>query len=331
MAMIPDGSVQLVVTSPPYPMVEMWDGLFADMDPDVGVMLSQGDGLEAFEAMHAQLDKVWSECVRVLAEGGFVAINVGDATRTVGANFRLFHNHARIVSRLAELGMTVLPDILWRKPTNAPNKFMGSGMLPAGAYVTYEHEYILLFRKGGKRVFSTAADKENRAHSAYFWEERNVWFSDVWTDLRGISQDMKDAGVRTRSAAYPLALPYRIIQMYSVYGDTILDPFVGTGTTQLAAASSGRNSIGVDICPALGAEVRAAVERAQQVGDATVLARLDAHRHFVDQRVASGKTLKHASVPYGFPVVTRQEKKMVLLKPSLVTTAEDGSITVIHS
>ena len=79
---------------------------------------------------------------------------------------------------MLELGFTALPCILWRKQTNAPNKLMGSGMLPAGAYVTLEYEYVLILRKGPKREFSRDEDKKRRLESVIFWEERNIWFSD---------------------------------------------------------------------------------------------------------------------------------------------------------
>lgn len=144
------------------------------------------------------------------------------------------------------MGYCVLPDIHWRKQSNAPNKFMGSGMFPAGAYVTYEHEYILVFRKGGKRVFK-GAEKALRQKSAFFWEERNVWFSDLW-DIKGTSQIITAAKAsRDRSAAFPFEIPYRLINMYSAEGDTVLDPFAGLGTTTLAAIASNRNSLGVEI------------------------------------------------------------------------------------
>ncbi len=97
--------------------------------------------------MHDILNRAWEECHRVLSDNGFVCINIGDATRTLGKEFRLFPNHAAIIDFFLKKGCCALPDIHWRKPTNAPNKFMGSGMYPAGAYVTYEHEYILIFRK----------------------------------------------------------------------------------------------------------------------------------------------------------------------------------------
>ena len=112
---------------------------------------------------------------------------------------------------------------MWRKATNAPNKFMGSGMLPCGAYVTLEHEWILIFRKGGKRVYKTAEAKESRRDSSFFWEERNVWFSDVW-EIKGVKQNINKAPSRERNASYPLEIPYRLINMYSQKGDVVLDP-----------------------------------------------------------------------------------------------------------
>jgi DNA modification methylase len=315
---IADGSVQLVVTSPPYPMIEMWDGCFRAAAAEVGERLDDGDGPGAFEAMHAVLDRAWAECARALAPGGFLCVNVGDAVRTIDGGFRLYPNHARIIAAAVALGLAPLPDILWRKPTNAPNKFMGSGMLPAGAYVTYEHEYVLIFRKGGKRAFASAEERARRARSAFFWEERNVWFSDVWMDLRGAGQAL--AGVvkadRARSAAFPFELPYRLVCMYSVEGDLVLDPFAGTGTTLVAAAAAGRSSAGYEVDPALAGECGAAIGRAVGLGEVRVRERFEAHGAFVAARVASGQTLKHASHVYGFPVMTSQERDLRLLRPT---------------
>ena len=133
---IADESIDLVVTSPPYPMIQMWDELFTSMSGDVKNALAENDGNAAFEAMHCELDKVWRECNRVLKPGCFACINIGDATRTLDGRFQLYSNNSRIISAFLKLGFDSLPLILWRKQTNAPNKFMGSGMLPAGAYVT---------------------------------------------------------------------------------------------------------------------------------------------------------------------------------------------------
>ena len=121
-------------------------------------------------------------------------------------------------------------------------------MLPAGAYVTLEHEYILILRKGGLRKFSSSAQKQNRNRSALFWEERNRWFSDTW-DIAGERQELDGGATRSRSAAFPFELAYRLISMYSVRSDTVFDPFMGTGTSLLAAAAACRNSIGMDIDP----------------------------------------------------------------------------------
>ena len=243
MSAIADASINEIITSPPYPMIEMWDEILASQNATFADAMNDGAVDVAFESAHQELDKVWKECYRVLTPGGFLCINIGDATRTIKGEFRLFNNHSRIVKACLDLGLNNLPNIIWRKQTNAPNKFMGSGMLPCGAYVTLEHEYILIFRKGSKREYKKEELKLARKNSAFFWEERNVWFSDVW-DLKGIKQKIVNSETRDRSAAYPFEVPYRLINMYSQYGDTVLDPFFGLGTTMLAAMTSGRNSIG---------------------------------------------------------------------------------------
>ena len=227
---IPASSVQLIVTSPPYPMIEMWDDDFCQQDPSIKLALDAGDSSTAYNKMHNILNETWKECDRVLTDNGFICINIGDATRTINNKFQLYPNHAQIISFFQSKGYSVLPDIHWRKPSNSPNKFMGSGMYPAGAYVTYEHEYILIFRKGEKRTF-TGKGKDKRQKSAYFWEERNIWFSDLW-DVKGTSQKIsKSNSTRNRNASYPFEIPYRLINMYSAEDDTILDPFAGMGTT----------------------------------------------------------------------------------------------------
>ena len=146
-----DSTIDLMVTSPPYPMIEMWDEIFSKQNPAIGEALQEENGNKAFELMNKELDKVWKEVYRVLIDGGFACINIGNATRKIGDEFKLYSNHSRILEYCISLGFSSLPEILWRKQTNAPNKFMGSGMLPAGAYVTLEHEHILILRKGNKR------------------------------------------------------------------------------------------------------------------------------------------------------------------------------------
>jgi modification methylase len=306
-----DQSIDLVVTSPPYPMIEMWDAVFTEMAPAVGTKLNCGDGKGAFEAMHGQLDRVWQELYRVMKDGSVACINIGDATRTIEGCFQLYANHSRIQQKCFELGFNNLPMILWRKQTNAPNKFMGSGMLPGGAYVTLEHEYILILRKGGKRNFLNPSEKARRLHSSYFWEERNAWFSDLW-DFKGARQDLKNSGLRGRSAAYPLELPFRLINMYSLIGDTVLDPFLGMATTTLAAMAAGRHSIGCEIDPRFSDAVTGRIE-AERPGLALLnVERIRSHIDFVERYSIDKGELKHYNRFYKFPVMTGQERELRL-------------------
>jgi DNA modification methylase len=98
METLPSGTVDLVVTSPPYPMIEMWDSMFAGQNVEIGQALEKGDGHAAFEMMHVELDAVWQEVWRILTQGGIACINVGDATRTIDSRFLLYPNHSRILN-----------------------------------------------------------------------------------------------------------------------------------------------------------------------------------------------------------------------------------------
>jgi len=244
---IESGSINLVVTSPPYPMIEMWDKMFCKQNKKIDKALQEKNGAAAFELMHKELDIVWNECYRVLKPGGIICINIGDTTHIIDKNFQLYSSHSRIIYYYCSINFHNLPNIIWRKTTNAPNKFMGSGMYPPGASVTLDDEHILIFRKGEIRKFNPKEEKQKRELSAFFWEERNKWFSDVWTDITGTTQNINDKNLRKRSAAYPFELAYRLINMFSVIDDVVLDSFIGTGTTMAAAAVCQRNSIGFEI------------------------------------------------------------------------------------
>lgn len=309
---VPSESVGLIVTSPPYPMIQMWDEMFCEQNPSIEAALKKAEGSAAFELMHKILDLVWNEVFRVLKYGGFACINIGDATRTINGNFALYPNHMRILKCALELGFSALPCILWRKQTNAPNKFLGSGMLPAGAYVTLEHEYILIVRKGPKREFKKEEDKKNRRESAIFWEERNSWFSDVWFDVKGTPQALNDKDSRLRSAAYPFEVVYRLINMYSAKGDTVLDPFLGTGTTTFAAMASKRNSIGYEIDATLQDTIREMKNEIVPLSNEYIQNRLIRHIDFVIKRIKEKGAFKYKNKFYGFPVMTSQEKEIIL-------------------
>lgn len=320
---IADKSVHLVITSPPYPMIEMWDKMFSDQDTAIKEALACGEGLEAFYRMHTILNAVWSECDRVLVDNGFICVNIGDAVRTIRDRFQLFSNHTQVISFFLSKGYCVLPDVHWRKPSNAPNKFMGSGMYPAGAYVTYEHEYILVFRKGGKRTFR-GEGRSLRQKSAFFWEERNVWFSDLW-EIKGTSQVITAAKTsRERNASFPFQIPYRLINMYSVENDTVLDPFAGLGTTNFACMAAKRNSIGMEIDPELANLALESIYVSPEVLNGIIDSRIKNHLGFIDSLPLDKRDRCYKNIPHGFQVKTRQETAIKIDRISSVT--RDGNV-----
>lgn len=330
MSSINNSSIELVVTSPPYPMIEMWDEIMSKQNPEIGIALKNQAPDLVFELMHQELDKIWSEVARVLAPGGIACINIGDATRTFDGNFALYSNHSRIINYFTNHGFVNLPNIIWRKQTNAPNKFMGSGMLPAGAYVTLEHEWILIFRKGGKREFKSVTEKQKRRESSFFWEERNIWFSDLWDNIKGTKQKIA-AESRDRSAAYPLEVPYRLINMYSLQGDTVLDPFLGTGTTTIAAIMSNRNSIGYEIDNQFADVIADNIQSSliEQMNE-VIKNRIEAHKAFIAGRQQSNKKIKHFNEHLQLPVITSQETDMRFVYLSDVS-GDNNCITAKYS
>jgi len=324
-----DESVDLILTSPMYPLVQIWDHVFSQLNPDIGVALEKKDGNLAFELMHQELDKVWNEAFRILKTNGIACINVGDTTRSIGNDFKLYASHSRIISHCCKIGFQCLPLIIWAKLTNAPNKFMGSGMLPPGGYVTLEHEYILVLRKGSKREFKTDIEKKKRIDSSYFWEERNKWFSDVW-DLKGVHQALKQNNTRERSAAFPFELAYRLISMYSLKHDIVLDPFLGTGTTMLAAMALERNSIGVEIATNFNKIID------ERIKDIVIYAneynhnRLEEHKEYMIEHAQKHGELKYRNEFYGFPVKTKQEINFKLEELKAVKKTNDSTYQVFY-
>jgi len=246
-----DGSVHLMLTSPPYPMIQMWDDQFCQTDKKIGQLwqqISEPKVIEQiYDLMHENLAKVWQETYRVLVDGGMATINIGDATRRLDGKFRLFPNHSRIIEICEKIGFTTLPYILWKKPTTKPHykgkgAFLGSGFLPPNAYVTLDCEFILIFRKGKLRKFPCY--DQVRYESKFTKIQRDEWFSQIWS-LTGIRQTVSEFDRRT--AAYPYEIAERLIKMFSVKGDTVLDPFLGSGTTMRAANDAQRNCIGYEI------------------------------------------------------------------------------------
>jgi site-specific DNA-methyltransferase (cytosine-N4-specific) len=248
---IADLSVHLMLTSPPYPMIQMWDAQFCQIDTRIRQLWQQLAEPKVigqiYDLMHENLAKIWQETYRVLVDGGIAAINIGDATRRLDGKFQLFPNHSRIIEICEKIGFTTLPYILWKKLTTKPHYkgksvFLGSGFLPPNAYVTLDCEFILLFRKGKLRKFP--CHDPARYESKFTKTQRDQWFSQIWT-LKGVRQTVNE--FERRTAAYPDEIAERLIKMFSVKGDTVLDPFLGSGTTMKVANDVQRNCIGYEI------------------------------------------------------------------------------------
>jgi DNA modification methylase len=232
-----DESVHLVVTSPPYWTLKEYEHV-------VGQMADIAD----YETFLDELDKAWTECARVLVPGGRICCVVGDVCipRKKGGRHRIFPLHADIQVRTRHLGLDCLTPILWHKIANGVTEAEGNGAgfygkpYQPGAVVKNDVEYILFMRKGGGYRSVSPLQK---ALSMLTKEEMQRWFRSFWVDVKGASTR---AG---HPAPYPVELAERLIKMFSFAGDTVLDPFVGTGSTSIAAVSCGRNSIGNEIEP----------------------------------------------------------------------------------
>jgi modification methylase len=236
---IPDASVHLVVTSPPYWTLKEYA---------TGNERQMGH-FEDYEHFLNELDRVWRECKRVLVGGGRICCVVGDVCipRKQGGRHHVVPLHADIQVRARKAGLDSLTPILWNKIANGATEAEGNGAgfygkpYQPGGIIKNDIEYILFLRKGGEYRTTPTLQK---ALSMLRREEMKTWFRSIWADLRGAST--RDG----HPAPYPVELAERLIKMFSFAGDTVLDPFAGTGSTSQAAILTGRNSIANEIEPA---------------------------------------------------------------------------------
>ena len=234
---IVDSTVHLVVTSPPYWTLKEYNKIPGQLG-----------SITDYDRFLDELDRCWRECLRVLVLGGRLVVVVGDVllSRRKHKRHQVIPLHADIQTRCRRLGFDNLAPIFWYKIASAAYEAEGNGKGFLGkpyepnAVVKHDVEYILMERKSGSY---RSPDPNTRLLSIIPADKHSIWFQQVWEDVKGES-------TRQHPAPFPEELANRIIRMFSFVGDTVLDPFVGTGTTMVAAARAGRNSIGVEIDPA---------------------------------------------------------------------------------
>ena len=228
------GSVHLVVTSPPYWTLKE----YRDSEGQMG-------HIEGYDEFLKELDKVWAHCFRALVPGGRLICVVGDvclSRRKNNGRHTVVPLHASIQENCRKIGFDNLAPIIWHKISNAAyevengSSFLGKPYEP-NSVIKNDVEFILMERKsGGYR----APAIPTRVLSVISAENHKEWFQQIWSGLTG-------ASTRNHPAPYPIELAERLIRMFSFVGDTVLDPFLGTGTTSVAAAKAGRNSIGFEV------------------------------------------------------------------------------------
>jgi len=228
-----DETIDLAITSPPY-----WCLKDYGHRGQIGFQ-------QTYDEYLASLRTVMAEVLRVLRPGCRFALNIGDQYLRASEHgrYRIQPLPADLTVIGRDLGFDFMGSIIWKKisttRTSGGGQLMGSMYYPKDGHITYEHEYILLFRKPGQWPRPTA---EARERSRLTKEERQTWFRGVWDDIAPVRQ-------KGHVAMFPLELPRRLIRMYTFYGETVLDPFLGSGTTSLAALEEGRSSIGYEINP----------------------------------------------------------------------------------
>lgn len=238
LSMLDEESVHLMVTSPPYFNIK-------DYENGANVEGQLGD-LDEYEEFNDMLDQVWAEVYDKLVPGGRMVVVVGDVllSRSDHGRHRVLPLHATIQECVTDIGFDNLAPIIWYKIGNASleaggnARFLGKPYEP-GAVIKNDIEYILLFRKPGDY---RSPSIEERILSTIEADEHQKMFQQLWSDIQGEPQG-------EHPAPYPIELAERLVRMFSFVGDTVLDPFAGTGSTAIAASRVGRNSVSTEVAP----------------------------------------------------------------------------------
>lgn len=289
LSLIPDKSVHLIITSPPY-----WQLKDYGNDNQIGFH-------DSYEGYINNLNMVWSECNRILHDGCRLCINIGDqfARSVYYGRYKVIPIRTEIIRFCETLGMDYMGAIIWQKQTTmnttGGGAVMGSFPYPRNGILKIDYEFILIFKKQGK---APAPLLEQKKLSEMTKEEWNTYFASHWT-FGGAKQD-------GHIAVFPEELPHRLIKMFSFAGETVFDPFMGSGTTALAARNLQRNSIGYEINPDFVDYYKQKVDNVRLFNNSTCMYKVDSS--------IINKEEKLNTLPYVFNDPHKMESKIDVKK-----------------
>lgn len=289
LSLIPDKSVHLIITSPPY-----WQLKDYGNDNQIGFH-------DSYEGYINNLNMVWSECNRILHDGCRLCINIGDqfARSVYYGRYKVIPIRTEIIRFCETLGMDYMGAIIWQKQTTmnttGGGAIMGSFPYPRNGILKIDYEFILIFKKQGK---APAPSLEQKKLSEMTKEEWNTYFASHWT-FGGAKQD-------GHIAVFPEELPHRLIKMFSFAGETVFDPFMGSGTTALAARNLQRNSLGYEINPDFVDFYKQKVDNARLFNNSTCLYKVDSSIFIKDEKLNK--------LPYVFNDPHKMENKIDVKK-----------------
>ena len=302
MSELPDESLHLIITSPPY-----WQLKDYGTENQIGFH-------DSYEAYINNLNLVWKECFRVLQNGCRLCINIGDqfARSVYYGRYKIIPIRTEIIKFCETLGMDYMGAVIWQKVTTTNTTggatIMGSFPYPRNGILKLDYEFILILKKLGD---PPKVSREIKELSKLTTEEWNTYFAGHW-NFAGEKQD-------NHLAMFPEELPRRLIRMFSFVGDTVLDPFLGSGTTSLAAKNLSRNSVGYEINPKFTPIIKNKLKVSERdiFGDATF-------EFSTQQSSKEDYTVQIESLPYKFSDPHRFDKKIDPRKMKFGSKVEDG-------